>query len=209
MNHREPPILLHNMSAPPRSTVNTSLPMLCTHRNSGQAPLFSLPHALALTGHLLPGQGEFSILSEWMTNGGLINQRLWTEGSQATPQSVSNLWSTPAALLRHLRLTEVPRLPTGLHFLIGTELTYEQRWEVFGGWRPGKPIAPPSSPPPVFRIVPDPALTLAVVSRCCGGVLYGSRTPELHFPRLTETALAFDDPFLRDLCFPNPPPSTP
>lgn len=208
MNHREPPVLLHNMSAPPRSTVNTSQPMLCTHRNSVQAPLFSLPHALALTGHLMPGQGEFSILSEWMTNGGLINQRLWTEGSQATPQSVSNLWSTPAALLRHLRLTEVPRLPTGLHFLIGTELTYEQRWEVFGGWRPGKPIDPPLSPAPTFRIVPDPALTLAVVSRCCGGVLYGSRTPELHFPRLTETALAFDDPFLRDICFPNPTPST-
>ena len=208
MNHREPPVLLHNMSAPPRSTVNTNLPMLCTQRNSVQAPLFSLPHALALTGHLLPGQGEFSILSEWMTNGGLINQRLWTEGSQATPQSVSNLWSTPAALLRHLRLTEVPRLPTGLHFLIGTEFTYEQRWEVFGGWRPGKPIDPPSSPAPIFRIVPDPALTLAVVSRCCGGVLYGSRTPELHFPRLTETALAFDDPFLRDLCFPKPTPST-
>ena len=61
--------------------------------------------------------------------------------------------------------------------------------------------------PADFRIVPDPVLTLAVISRCCGGVLYGSRTPELDYTRLTGTALAFDDPFLRDLCFPNPPPS--
>jgi hypothetical protein len=96
----------------------------------------------------------------------------------------------------------VPPLPPGLHFLIGTEFTYEHRWDVFGGWRPGRAMAPPKSPPPVFRIVPDPALTLAVVSRCCGAVLYGSRTPELDYCRLTGTALAFDDPFLRDICFP-------
>ena len=94
-------------------------------------------------------------------------------------------------------------MPTGLHFLIGTELSYAQRWEVFGESRPDRKFAPPPSPPPLFRIVADPVLTLAVISRCCGGVLYGSRTPQLDYPRLTGTALAFDDPFLRDLCFPN------
>ncbi len=207
MNHREPPVLLHNMSAPPRTQVKTTLPSLCPHGSKGQAPLFSLPHALVLGGHLEPGNGEFPELSDWMTNGGLMNHRLWTEGSQVTPQAVSERWPTPASLMRHLRLKDVPPLPASLHFLIGTELSYAQKWEVFGEWRPGRAIAPPSSPPPILRIVPDPVLTLAVISRCCGGVLYGSRTPELDYTRLTGTALAFDDPFLRDLCFPNPTPS--
>ena len=215
-NHSEPPVLLHNSGVPPRTDVNTSLPPLCAHLptlcgqgSCGQMPIFSVPHALVLAGHLDPGKGEFPILSDWMTNGGLVNQRLWTEGSQATPQSVSERWPTPAALLRHLRLKELHPLPAGLHFLIGTELTYERRWEVFGGWSPGRGMAPPKSPPPDFRVVPDPALTLAVVSRFCGGVLYGSRTPELDYPRLTGTALAFDDPLLRGICFPNPTSPTP
>jgi hypothetical protein len=49
MNACEPPVLLHNMSTPPRTQVNTTLPALCEQKG-GLAPLFSLPHALVLAG---------------------------------------------------------------------------------------------------------------------------------------------------------------
>jgi hypothetical protein len=57
--------------------------------------------------------------------------------------------------------------------------------------------------------VTDVPLTLAVLSRCYGGVLFGSREPDLDWARLTDTALAFDDPVLRDLCFSLYTPATP
>lgn len=55
----------------------------------------------------------------------------------------------------------------------------------------------------------DVTLTLAVLSRCYGGVLFGSREPDLDWARLTDTVLAFDDPVLRDLCFSLYTPATP
>ena len=67
----------------------------------------------------------------------------------------------------------------------------------------------PSQRSLVYRIVPDVPLTLAVLSRCCGGVLFGSREPDLEWARLMDTALAFDDPVLRDLCFSPSKPITP
>lgn len=203
MNQCEPADLLHNSGGPCRTRVPTELPVFCSTGSGGFAPTFSLPHALALAGYLKAGKGEFPILGEWLRNGGVTNRRLWTEGSQVTPKSVSERWDSLASLMRHLRVKEVPEVPKNIHFLVGFELTYTQRWAVFGNWTNGRGIAPPASPEPEFRIVPDPALTLAVVSRCCGGVLYGSRTPELDYARLTETAIIFDDPLFRDVCFPD------
>jgi hypothetical protein len=40
-------------------------------------------------------------------------------------------------------------------------------------------------------------------------VLFGSREPDLEWSRLMDTALAFDDPVLRDLCFSPSQPITP
>jgi hypothetical protein len=135
MNHREPPVLLHNMSAPPRTAVNTMLPLLCPQGSKGQAPLFSLPHALVLSGNMTPGKGEFPELSisNWMTNGGLINDRLWTEGSAGNAAGRVRTVAHARRTVAPPGLMELPALPAGLHFLIGTELRYAQKWEVFGG----------------------------------------------------------------------------
>ena len=206
MNACEPPVLLHNMSTPPRTQVNTTLPALCEQNGGGLAPLFSLPHALVLAGLLKPDKCESSAGKRWMTNGGLVGAQLWTEASQANPKTVLRKWRSARSIMKFLRLKAVPPLPACLHFLIGYEMSHS--WQ--SNYRSsGRSSNGPSQRSPVYRIVTDVPLTLAVLSRCYGGVLFGSREPDLDWARLTGTALAFDDPVLRDLCFSPSNPVTP
>ena len=206
MNTCEPPVLLYNMSAPPRTQVNTVLPALCPQGGGGLAPLFSLPHALVLAGYLQPDKGNGSAGRNWITDGGLISRWLWTEASQVNPKTVFRKWRSARSLMKFLRLKAVPPLPACLHFLIGNEMSHAGQSKYRSSGRSSN--GPPQSPP-IYRIVPDVPLTLAVLSRCCGGVLFGSREPELDWARLTDTALAFDDPVLRDFCFSPSKPITP
>jgi hypothetical protein len=104
--------------------------------------------------------------------------------------------------MKFLRLKTVPPPPACLHFLIGKDMSRA----VQSKYRSSNV---PSQRSLVYRIVPDVPLTLAVLSRCCGGVLFGSREPDLEWTRLTGTALAFDDPVLRDLCYSPSNPVTP
>jgi hypothetical protein len=202
MNSCEPPVLLHNMSAPPRTQVNTVLPALCPKGGGRRVPLFSLPHALVLAGHLQPDKGDGSAGNNWITNGGLISPCLWTEASQVSPRTVFRKWRSARSLMKFLRLKTVPPPPACLHFLIGNDMSRA----VQSKYRSSNV---PSQRSLVYRIVPDVPLTLAVLSRCCGGVLFGSREPDLEWSRLMDTALAFDDPVLRDLCFSPSQPITP
>ena len=206
MNACEPPVLLHNMSAPPRTQVDTVLPALCEQDGGGLAPIFSLPHALVLAGHLKPDKGDGSAGNSWMTDGGLTSRWLWTEASQANPKTVFRKWRSARSLMKFLQLKAVPPLPACLHFLIGYEVSHAWQSKYRSS---GRSSNGPSQLLPVYRIVPDVPLTLAVLSRCCGGVLFGSREPDLDWSRLTDKALAFDDPVLRDFCFSPSNPVTP